>query len=421
MLKALVLRNVGPAEGLDVSFGSRLNMVLGDNSLGKTFLLDVAWWALTRTWAGPMAAPLRKTDAAPSISFVFDTKTKETRETSTYDRESQSWSRNQGRPPNPGLVVYARVDGGFSVWDPAQNYWRTRTSADDPDRPSAFHFTPEQVWGGFERDRSGKTYCRGLVEDWGSWQRENGEAFRQFCAVLRDLSPDGESLEPGPLTRIPEDTDRRDIPTLQTSFEVPVPIVYASAAVKRILGLAYLLVWTWTEHQRMSELRGLALARQVIFLVDEVEAHLHPRWQRTIVSALLGVVSAMHTSTGVQLIAATHSPLVMASLEPHFDDETDKLLHLALKDRRVVLEELPWAKEGDASSWLVSDAFGLAQARSLEAERAIEAAEAWARGDQTALPSGLDTEAAIQRELERVLPSMDPFWPRWLVRTGRVS
>lgn len=420
-MQELRLHYVGPAEELSVAFGPRLNIVLGDNSLGKTFLLEVAWWALTRTWTGPVAAPMLKAGAKPSISFIFDTTTKATDRVSNYNRESQYWPRSPGRPPNPGLVVYARVDGGFSVWDPAQNYWKTRAGGDDSSRPPAFHFKTEEVWAGFERDREGKTYCRGLVEDWASWQRENGAAFGQFCAVLRDLSPDGEPLEPGPLTRVAEDTDRRDIPTLKVAYGPSVPIVYASAAVKRILGLAYLLVWTWTEHQRMSEIRGLQLAKQVIFLIDEVEAHLHPRWQRTIVRALLQVVAAMHEDTAVQVIAATHSPLVMASLEPYFDSETDKLLHLALRDGTVVLEDLPWAKEGDVSSWLVSDAFGLTQARSLEAERAIEAAEMWARGEHASLPQGLKTKAAIQHELERVLPSMDPFWPRWLVRTGKVS
>lgn len=110
----------------------------------------------------------------------------------------------------------------------------------------------------------------------------------------------------------------------------------------------------------------------------------------------------MHSRTAVQLIAATHSPLVMASLEPYFDSDTDRLLHLAVRDGAVVLEELPWAKEGDVSAWLVSDAFGLAQARSLEA------AEAWARGDRKVLPPQLKTRTAIQKELERVLPGMDP-------------
>lgn len=40
-----------------------------------------------------------------------------------------------------------------------------------------------------------------------------------------------------------------------------------------------------------------------------------------------------------------------------------------------VTKEL-WAKQGDVVNWLVSDAFGLRQARSIDAERAIEAAEA---------------------------------------------
>ena len=420
MLSTLTLRDIGPVQDLAIDFGPRLNVIVGDNGLGKTFLLDVAWWALTRTWAGLPAEPPPGGRGEPAISFAFDTSSSQTEKTSVYDREDQRWPREPGRPPNPGLVVYARVDGGFSVWDPAQNYWKTKVGVDDPNRPAAFHFQPDEVWAGLPRDSQGKTYCRGLIEDWASWQREAGDAYRQFCAVLRDLSPTGEPIEPGPLTRIAQD-DRRDIPTLKISYGVPVPVVHASAAIKRVLGLAYLLVWTWREHQRMSELRGLPLIQQVIFLIDELEAHLHPRWQRTIVRSLLGVVGEIHRQTAIQIITATHSPLVMASLEPHFDEATDRLIHLAVQDGQVVAEQLPWAKEGDASSWLVSDAFGLEQARSAEAEEAIEAAEAWARGDHDALPPALGSEQAIHARLEQVLPSMDPFWPRWLVRTKRVS
>jgi hypothetical protein len=28
----------------------RLNLITGDNGLGKSFLLDVAWWAISRRW-----------------------------------------------------------------------------------------------------------------------------------------------------------------------------------------------------------------------------------------------------------------------------------------------------------------------------------------------------------------------------------
>jgi predicted ATPase len=50
MLSFLGLNNVGPAPELKMQLGSRLNVITGDNGLGKSFLLEVAWWALTQTW-----------------------------------------------------------------------------------------------------------------------------------------------------------------------------------------------------------------------------------------------------------------------------------------------------------------------------------------------------------------------------------
>ena len=50
MLHHLHLKNVGPAPEMRLDLGSRLNLITGDNGLGKSFLLDVAWWALTRRW-----------------------------------------------------------------------------------------------------------------------------------------------------------------------------------------------------------------------------------------------------------------------------------------------------------------------------------------------------------------------------------
>ena len=48
MIEYLHLENVGPAPELTMELGPRLNLITGDNGLGKSFLLDVAWWALTR-------------------------------------------------------------------------------------------------------------------------------------------------------------------------------------------------------------------------------------------------------------------------------------------------------------------------------------------------------------------------------------
>lgn len=134
--------------------------------------------------------------------------------------------------------------------------------------------------------------------------------------------------------------------------------------------------------------------------------------------AILEVVNRL-TDEGpdVQLIAATHSPLVLASMEPHFDDDIDRLFHLDVAAGLVRLEAEPWAMQGDVLNWLVSDVFGLRQARSVEAERAIEAAEAFMRQEAGAAQGAeaLAERLEIHRELERVLAGHDPFWPRWVV------
>ena len=47
MLEYLHLKNVGPAPEMEMKLSQRLNLITGDNGLGKTFLLDIAWWVLT--------------------------------------------------------------------------------------------------------------------------------------------------------------------------------------------------------------------------------------------------------------------------------------------------------------------------------------------------------------------------------------
>jgi predicted ATP-binding protein involved in virulence len=159
-----------------------------------------------------------------------------------------------------------------------------------------------------------------------------------------------------------------------------------------------------------------------VVLFDEPETHLHPRWQRAILPSVLTAIDTLRGKAGraPQMLVATHSPLVTASLEPYFDAGKDDLIHLSLRDGQVAIDQGGWATQGDASSWLVSETFGLEQARSVEAERAIEAAEAFMRGDKP-FPAGLDTQAAIHSQLRKLLSAGDEFWPRWLVETKAIK
>lgn len=413
MIKSLKLKNVGLAPELRLELAERLNLITGDNGLGKSFLLDVAWWALTRTWSGNAALPVPGRQKASIEYHVKGSRGASQPILSEFRHSDKSWPQKAQKPSMPGIVVYIRIDGGFSVWDPARNYWRN-----DPGRPAAYHFQADQVWNGL--DVEGQRVCEGLERDWVSWQEGRKPQFRVLEDVLKVLSPPGESLRAGPPQRIFLG-EGRDRPTLLVGNQT-VPIALASAGVRRVLALAYFLVWAWHEHQAAAKLLGKKPEERFVVLFDEPETHLHPRWQRTILPSLLTAVDGLRggSQATTQLIVATHAPLVVASLEPDFDLDRDEVFHLALEAGAVNVRHGGWAKQGDVTNWLVSDAFGLAQARSLEAEKAIEAAEAFMRKERP-LPKGLDTQKAIHARLQELLPAGDPFWPRWLVETKSVK
>ncbi|MGL6094965.1 MAG: AAA family ATPase, partial [Fimbriiglobus sp.] len=227
--------------------------------------------------------------------------------------------------------------------------------------------------------------------------------------VLSPSKSTEDRLSPGPLMRIGND-DVRDIPSLKTIYADAVPILYASSGIRRIVALSYILLWSWHEHITASAFRVEDPTRQVILLVDELESHLHPRWQRSILGALLGIAQALHPAATIQLIAATHSPLVLASAEPTFDLKTDAWFDLDLESGgKVVLHKREFVRRGDVSNWLTSEAFDLKESRSIEAEEAITKAL-----DLLRKPKVTDDEvAAVDTLLKQSLGEIDRFWLRW--------
>ena len=203
MLKSLKLHGVGPASNLgQLEFAPRLNFLTGDNGLGKSFLLDISWWVLTRTWARNVSASPHSAVPSPSIEYAY-TKTTvgDFTDKSVFQRETQTWSVKQGRPSIPGVVIYAGVDGSFSAWDPARNYWNDKTNS-QPERPRSFNFSPESVWNGLD-GAGGIRHCNGLIQDWVLWQRGRDSAFTDLVKVLEELSPSShEKLEPGDPVRV---------------------------------------------------------------------------------------------------------------------------------------------------------------------------------------------------------------------------
>ena len=428
MLESMKLENVGPAPNMELEFAPRINLLTGDNGLGKSFLLDVAWWALTEHWpqevnrrmtCGFPAQPRDRTKTA-AIQFRLHARSESVQLRSEYNRSDEEWDGAAKRSSLSSLVIYAHADGSFSVWDPARRYRRQLERVTIGERGYAHVFTEAEVWDGLGRHVEGGRsipVCNGLLYDWSAWiGARDDENAKIMASVLKALSPPGQdpdsAIEPGPLMRLSA-SDSRSIPSINTSYAgPPVPILHASSGIRRVCALAYMLVWTWSEHRIAADLRGEETSQRIIMLFDEVESHLHPRWQRSILPALLNIGNELSRGIELQLVVTTHSPLVLASAEAWFDPEQDAWFDLDLEGNppQARLQRRSYTPRGTAGAWLTSEAFDLATDRgSVEAERAVLRARELLRQPEPPLDDVMQAHDALRA----VLPDVDRFWVRW--------
>ncbi|HRI72491.1 MAG TPA: AAA family ATPase, partial [Polyangium sp.] len=381
-LTRLEVRNVGPASEFVLDLAPRLNLLTGDNSLGKTFVLDVLWWTLTGSWVGHPAKPEPKRTKngkiAKSKAAIIAQSGSNTL-TGSYNALHERWSTQNEGPLAPGLVIYARVDGGFSLWDPIRN--ANPIAKDELDLSSGFHFSPQELWEGKLAEDKSTVLCKGLREDLVDWSRDQAqhETMELLGHVLQRISPPGEEIKIGKPERF-KVRDARDVPRL----ELPYGLVFAehaSAAVKRMLSLAYALVWSVTEVRRAAAMAELDPLQNITFLIDEIEAHLHPKWQRTILRALLELANEIAPQAKAQLVVTTHAPLVLVSIQNIVDEKQDALFDFDLEivedgpnqTKKVsVIEREPWEIHGDVNAWLGSEIFNDTHVLSKEQDEAIE-------------------------------------------------
>lgn len=106
--------------------------------------------------------------------------------------------------------------------------------------------------------------------------------------------------------------------------------------------------------------------RPGVVLIDEIEAHLHPAWQRDIPEWL-----KLHFPQ-VQFLVTTHSPLVAQAADPNGIFVLPSQTDLDREPRPLSAEEFEKLRLGRAEKTLLGSAFGLKSVRSQWANRQIE-------------------------------------------------
>jgi len=345
-LRRIVLENIGPFEQLDLELDPRWNILLGDNGVGKSNILKALATAIAGRDAEAYADRLIRVfgnDAslAPSSSITLVT------DRNTYKTVIRSRSNQKADLQSiPGRPLEA--EGWLAIGFPPL---RT-VSWDRPKAPETFSRSrpvPEDLlplvrgtpdprldklkqwivnldyWIKDERSRTGQD---GIY----------GKLLREFFRVVADLT-EGiqiDFVEVRPQTNeVIVRTDDGDLPLEALSQ-----------------GTISLMGWVGILLQRLFEIYSDdedPTRRYALVLMDEIDAHLHPRWQQVVVGKLGKLFP------NVQFIATTHSPLIVGGMTPNqvfrfARDEDGKVVRLPVEAEMIV---------GRADQLLTGDLFGL--------------------------------------------------------------
>ena len=127
---------------------------------------------------------------------------------------------------------------------------------------------------------------------------------------------------------------------------------------------AWIVDLAWRLVERYPESAN-PLEEPAVVLIDEIDLHLHPHWQRTIMKQL------SDNLTNVQFVATTHSPLMITSMR----DVNVAVLRQTEAGEHVVIENDPDVVEGWRFDQILVGLFGLQTARSQRVETLMKTRE----------------------------------------------
>jgi hypothetical protein len=401
-LQTVTLRNIGPFDDLTLDFDSQWTILLGDNGVGKSTVLRAIAVGLAGSDAADFAGRLIKSGKeAEGATITLRTSQGEEYRTiiSKGDRTIVQSQTSRAIEAERWLALGFPPLRSFSLTPselPAKGLARL-TSEDlmplirgevDPrlDKLKAWIIDLDY------RDKASRASNPSLL----SYFRP-GQSTTQFTRLLDQFFEVIRRLTPGlKLGKVDIDPVKKEV-RLETDDGV-LRIESVSQGTQSLLGWVGVLLQRLNDfytasgdsrRSRGNESSSL-LDQYALVLMDEIDAHMHPVWQKLIVKSLRDLFP------NAQFIATTHSPLVVSSLRK----ENIKLFSRDFNSRKVRVETPTSAFEGMRSDQiLTSDLFGLQTTRSQETVEGIHRLS-----ELLALKSRSDTE---ERELKELRSTLD--------------
>lgn len=334
-IKHLSLGNYRRFESLDVDLDDRLTVVVGDNGVGKTALIDALAVA-----AGAVLSKVEDA-SAPSI-YQRDVRSLFVRQGSTVAPQGQypvtvsasgemmgrelSWSRSLSsskgrtttRDAKDAIELGARlqrlVSAGEGVVLPVIARYdanRFARGASSPLPDSARSFIPSRTRG--YAGAFDATVDEGRTLTWMRnmtiWEIQEGKESPELSSVKHAIAASLAGIGGVEVGSVRFDMQQQDV---LVTYRDPSGIERTDSAASMSEGYRSAMLMFADIARRMAQLNphllGSACEAPGIVLVDEVDLHLHPRWQ----AHILGDLAAAFPN--VQFVVTTHSPAVISSV-----------------------------------------------------------------------------------------------------------
>lgn len=371
-IKKIDIRNFKAVKNTCIEFKPGINLLIGDNGVGKTSVLDAVTIALNGIMTGIAGVParnIRQEDIHLSLGKLGSASTGITYHNPTevsctmdFGGKIYRWTRSR-KDETPKLNTL--MDDKEICRD-----FTKMTNTPETILPLLSFESEARVWqnrrGDFGKElkkklndrRCGYIGCLDYsldvkgIQAWclkmemEAFNREEKiaeyEAFKQIVAVFMQKVND---LETSPVLRYSRQLE--DLVYREGDEEMPIYNLSAGyqSLLWMIMNLAYRLALLNPDHA--EELRKA----EGVVLIDEIDMHLHPKWQWNIVNAFREALP------NVQFILATHSPIVISAC---------KDANLILVEKEQKISYLP-----DAYGYSMKDVLELRQG-SIEKPKEIQ-------------------------------------------------
>jgi AAA domain, putative AbiEii toxin, Type IV TA system len=276
------------------------------------------------------------------------------------DLEEIDWAHFDEKPWHP--IFSSSSDAFFFVGYGATRRVERKSNIDIGSRKSSIFVRAQRVQSLFE-----EAYSLIPLSGWlPGYKNSNPGRYRQVENLINDMMGRGHYTFKGEM-------EEGEYLFERSGLKVPFPAL--SDGYRAFLGwvgdLLYHLCETCPSGKKLIENRG-------IVMVDEIDLHLHAKWQMTVLTTLARELP------NIQFIVTSHSPLVVGSLE-----WMNSIMMVPGPDLTSRPRRFEWAVHGlDADQILLSDFFGLASTRAEGKKRRLKNLTLQAREG--------DTEAAKQ-------------------------